>query len=167
LPLELRTDSEAKITQWFTQKVPFRFRLPSYSQGQKQKDLYTLKGGRLVAFKGDYAAYVAYGIGPQPISLLVTSSSSAIASGGEATMSKGIAFHSHRRNGLQVVTWSIHGLTYALASNVSVSGRQSCVVCHADSKGKELLRGARLDSQPIAHKTLGYAAALRKQPAGH
>ena len=163
LPLELRTNSEAEITQWFTRKVPFRFRLPNYSQGQKQKDLYTLRGSRLVAFKGDYAAYVAYRIGPQPISLLVTSTSSAIASGGEATMSKGIAFHSHRRDGLQVFTWSVHGLTYALVSSVSVSGRQSCVVCHADSKGRELLRGARLDSRHVANKTLDYAAALRKQ----
>jgi anti-sigma factor RsiW len=143
LPIELQTNSEAEITKWFTQKVPFQFRLPDYSAGQKQKDSYTLRGARLVAFKGDYAAYVAYRIGAQPISLLVTSASSAIASGGEATMSRGIAFHSHHQDGLQVFTWSVHGLTYALVSSVTVPGRQSCVVCHANSRGKELLRGAK------------------------
>jgi anti-sigma factor RsiW len=153
LSMELRTNSEAEVTQWFAQKVPFHFRLPSYSDGQKQNDLYTLKGARLVAFKGDPAAYITYRMGSQPISLLVTSASSAIASGGDATVSRGIAFHSHRRDGLQVVTWSVHGLTYALVSSVSVSGRQSCIVCHADPKDKELLRGANPRPWHVAEET--------------
>jgi anti-sigma factor RsiW len=159
LPIELRTNSEAEVTQWFAQKVPFHFRLPSYSDGHKQNDLYTLKGARLVAFKGDYAAYVSYRIGSQPISLLVTSASTALASGGESTLSKGIAFHTHQRDGLQVVTWSVHGLTYALVSSVTVSGRQSCVICHADPKDRELLRGANPHPWHVAGKTLVGSAA--------
>jgi anti-sigma factor RsiW len=133
-PMEVRTNSEPEITQWFAHKVPFNFRLPSYSGAQKQNNIYALRGARLVGFEGDYAAYVCYNIGTQPISLLVTSASSAIASGGESTLSRGIAFHSHRQDGLQVVTWSVHGLTYALVSGVNLPGRQSCVVCHAAPK---------------------------------
>jgi anti-sigma factor RsiW len=162
LPIELRTNSEAEITQWFAQKVPFHFRLPSYSDGHKQNDSYTLKGARLVAFKGDYAAYISYRIGPQPISLLVTSASSALASGGESMLSKGIAFHTHQRDGLQVVTWSVHGLTYALVSSVTLSGRRSCVVCHADPKDKELLRGAKQHPWHAANKTLAGSIAPEK-----
>jgi anti-sigma factor RsiW len=154
LPMELQTNSEAQITQWFERKVPFHLRLPSYSGDQKQNDLYTLRGARLVAFKGDYAAYVCYRIGPQPISLLVTSASSAVASGGESTVSRGIAFHSHRKDGLQVVTWSVHGLTYALVSSVTVNGRQSCVICHANPKDKEFLRGVTTHPWGVANSAL-------------
>jgi anti-sigma factor RsiW len=143
LPIELSSSSEAEVTDWFASKVPFRFRLPSYSQGQKQKDLYKLLGARLVAFKNDYAAYVAYRIGDQPISLLVTSTARAVASGGDSTVSDGITFHSHRKDNLQVITWSVHNLTYAIVSNVAVKGRQSCVICHTDPKDKDLLRGAK------------------------
>jgi anti-sigma factor RsiW len=137
--LEMKTNSPTEMADWFTKKVPFHFRLPTYQESPGQSPLYKLVGGRLVTFKGHSAAYVSYQMNNQPISLLVTSGSSAMASGGEITTTKGLTFHSHQKNALQVVTWSVHNLTYALVSSVNLPARQSCVVCHANPKDRDLL----------------------------
>jgi hypothetical protein len=97
-------------------------------------------GGRLVDFKGDHAAYISYRMHAQIISLVLTSSSSSVAAGGEKTVSKSLTFHAHRRGELQVVTWSVHDLTYALVSAVNLPIGQSCAVCHASAKDKDLIQ---------------------------
>jgi hypothetical protein len=43
-----------------------------------------------------------------------------------------LIFHFRTENGFKVITWSTHGLSYALVSNVSGSARESCLVCHQD-----------------------------------
>jgi anti-sigma factor RsiW len=140
LPLEITTNSPTEMSAWFANRVPFHFRLPTYQETTGQDQTYELTGGRLVNFKGAYTAYIAYRMQTQIISLVVTSTSSAVASGGERTVSKGLTFHAHRREELQVVTWSVHNLTYALVSGVNLSARQSCTVCHASAKDRNLIR---------------------------
>jgi mycothiol system anti-sigma-R factor len=130
LPLEIKSESPEAVTAWFAGKVPFDFRLPSSTQGPAHEQLYRLIGGRLVNYKGGYAALVSYQMQQQKISLLVSSSNSAVAAGGEEVPSGGIVFHYNKREGLTVITWSNHGLTYALVSSFPGSGRQSCMVCH-------------------------------------
>ena len=143
LPLEVRSNSAAQTSAWFATRVPFHFRLPASQETEGQEQKYELTGGRLVDFRGTKAAYVAYHIHAQLISLLVTSNSTSVASGGEKTISRAITFHTHRRGDLQVMTWSVHNLTYALVSGVNLPARQSCGVCHASVKDKELLRDFR------------------------
>ena len=63
--------------------------------------------------------------------------------GGEQTRAKGLIFHTHRKGELQVVTWSVHNLTYALVSGVDVPSAQSCAVCHESAKERELIQGLR------------------------
>jgi len=140
LPLEVRTNSPSEISAWFADKVPFRFRLPAYQEVSGQAQKYELMGCRLVDFKGTRAAYISYHMGVQIISLVLTSASSSVAAGGEKTVSKGLTFHAHRRDGLQVVTWSVHNLTYALVSAVTLPIGQSCAVCHASAKDKNLIQ---------------------------
>jgi hypothetical protein len=79
----------------------------------------------------------------QSISLVLTSASSSVAAGGETTISKGLTFHAHRRDELQVVTWSVHNLTYALVSSVNLPIRESCAVCHASAKDKNLIQNLK------------------------
>jgi mycothiol system anti-sigma-R factor len=130
LPLEVQSGSPAVVAAWFTGKVPFNFRLPTSPDGSGQGQVYRLTGGRLVNYKGAYAALVAYQMQQQRISLLVASSSSAVAAGGEVVPSGKIDFHYSKHEGFNVITWSNHGLTYALVSSLPGSGRQSCMVCH-------------------------------------
>ncbi len=130
LPLEVQSESPGVVTAWFTGKVPFNFRLPSSAEESQHEQVYRLTGGRLVNYKGGYAALVAYQMQQQKISLLVSSSRSAVAAGGDEVPSGGIVFHYSKQAGFNVITWSTHGLTYALVSSLPGSGRQSCMVCH-------------------------------------
>jgi len=130
LPLEIQSESPSAVTAWFAGKVPFNFRLPNSREQPGGEQVYRLLGGRLVNYKNGYVALVAYQMGQQKISLLVSSSSSAASAGGEEIRSGGILFHYSKEENLNVVTWSNHGLTYALVSSLPGSGRQSCLVCH-------------------------------------
>ena len=130
LPLEISSASPIDISQWFNGKVPFVVKLPNYQETSGQEKLYELAGARLVGYKDDYAAYVAYRMRASPISLLVTSDTVARPSGGEQIDAKGITFHYNLIYGLKVITWSDRGLTYALVSDLEERGQQSCIVCH-------------------------------------
>jgi mycothiol system anti-sigma-R factor len=130
LPLEIKSDSPSVVTAWFAGKVPFNFRLPDAAEQVGHEQVYRLTGGRLVNYKDGYAALVSYQMQKQTISLLVSSSKSAAAAGGEEVPSGGIVFHYSKHAGFAVITWSTHGLTYALVSSLPGSGRQSCMVCH-------------------------------------
>ena len=90
----------------------------------------------------------------QTISLVLTSASSSVAAGGETTVSKGLTFHAHRRDELQVVTWSVHNLTYALVSAVNLPIGQSCVVCHAGAKDKNLLQNLKSRNKHEANRNI-------------
>jgi anti-sigma factor RsiW len=130
LPLEIKSESPSAVTAWFAGKVPFNFRLPEAAEEVGHEQVYRLTGGRLVNYRNGYVALVSYQMQQQTISLLVSSSKSAVASGGEDVPSGGIVFHYSKHMGFAVITWSTHGLTYALVSSLPGSGRQSCMVCH-------------------------------------
>lgn len=139
LPLEITSDAPAQISNWFTDKVTFSVKLPNYQEASGQEKLYRLEGARLVAYKNDYAAYVAYQMKTRPISLVVTSDRVAQPTGGEEIRAKGLAFHYNAIHGLKVITWSDRGLTYALVSDLEERGQQSCIVCHAGTKDQDFI----------------------------
>jgi mycothiol system anti-sigma-R factor len=130
LPLEVQSDLPSVVTAWFAGKVPFTFRLPSSPEDLEHQQIYRLTGGRLVNYKNGYAALIAYQMKLQKITLLVSSSKSAVAAGGQEVLSGGITFHYRKQASFNVITWSNLGLTYALVSSLPGSGRQSCLVCH-------------------------------------
>jgi anti-sigma factor (TIGR02949 family) len=142
LPLEVQTESPKALTAWFTGKVPFLFRLPDSVNPSGEERAYRLVGGRLVTYKGEHAALVAYQVKQQRVSLLVASSRSATAAGGEEVPFGGIVFHYNKRATLNIIVWSNRGLTYALVSSLPGNGRESCLVCH-QSMGD----GARFTAQ--------------------
>jgi len=139
LPLEISSEVPEKISDWFSGKVPFVLRLPNYQEASGQEKLYQLEGARLVGFKSDYAAYIAYQMATRPISLVVTSEAVAQPAGGEEILANGITFHFNSINGLKVITWSDRGLTYALVSDLEERGQRSCVVCHQGTKDQNLI----------------------------
>ncbi|HZS44575.1 MAG TPA: anti-sigma factor [Blastocatellia bacterium] len=143
LPLEIKTTSPEEISDWFANKVSFSLKLPHYQESSGQEKLYELQGARLVGFKSDYAAYVAYEMKKRPITLVVTSNSVAMPSGGEELLSKGMTFHWDSINGLKVITWSDRGLTYALVSDLDERGQQSCVVCHQGTKDRDFIENLK------------------------
>jgi anti-sigma factor RsiW len=143
LPLEISSVSPEKISRWFANKVSFSLELPSYQEASGQEKLYSLEGARLVGFNKDYAAYVAYQMRQRPISLVVTSNSVALPSGGEEIVSKGITFHYDSIDGYKVMTWADRGLTYALVSDLEQFGQESCMVCHAGTKDRDFIESLK------------------------
>jgi len=133
LPLEVQSDRPEQVSGWFSGRVPFHLALPDYPVGPGEQKFYRLEGGRLVSFRSDYAAYVAYRMDDQPISLLVTSASTVTPEGGSLVRSGTLTFHVESVAGLKVISWSDNGLTYALASDVAVEASRSCLVCHGSA----------------------------------
>jgi anti-sigma factor RsiW len=140
LPLEIRSDSPAEITAWFTDKVPFQFRLPAPQTEPDSPPPYTLTGARLVTYKHENAALVTYRMKEEAITLLIASSKTAAALGGDEVRSGGLTFHYVTKTGLNVITWSVHGLTYALVSPVHDSAQHPCLVCHQNMADKNDFR---------------------------
>jgi hypothetical protein len=132
LPFGLRSNSPETVTAWFAGKVPFDFRLPAPESVPKRKSAYLLTGATLVNFKGSPAALVTYERQNDKISLLVDSSKSAVVAGGDEVRFGKLTFHYRDDAGFRVVTWTTHGLSYALVSSVSGPARASCLVCHQD-----------------------------------
>jgi anti-sigma factor RsiW len=124
---EIQSDSPAFVTAWFADKVPFDFRLPAARAGNA---LYRLAGARLVSYRGHNAAFVIYETQREKISLIVASNKCAAIAGGDEVRSGDLVFHYFSRDKFKVITWSNHGLSYALVSSLLASARESCLVCH-------------------------------------
>jgi hypothetical protein len=62
----------------------------------------------------------------------------AIASGGVEVNFKKVSFHYGMVEGYKAVTWSLHGLTYALVSQEGNSTQRSCMVCHSAMRDRDL-----------------------------
>jgi anti-sigma factor (TIGR02949 family) len=139
LPLEVNSSNPQEISDWFTNKVNFNVKLPSYQETSGQEILYALEGARLVNYQNDYAAYVSYHMKARPISLVITSELLAQPSGGEEIASRGLMFHFNAIDGLKVITWSDRGLTYALVSDLEERGQQSCIVCHQGTRDQDFI----------------------------
>jgi anti-sigma factor (TIGR02949 family) len=139
LPLEIATSVPGEISNWFGNKVEFSVKLPNYQDSSGQQKLYRLEGARLVGYKEDYAAYVAYQMKGRPIGLVITSEDVAQATGGEEIKARGLTFHCDSIHGLKVITWADRGLTYALVSDLDERGQQSCVVCHQGAKDQDFI----------------------------
>jgi hypothetical protein len=132
LSLQIRSDSPKIVTAWFAGKTTFHFQLPISPPTLKGKPVYRLTGGRLVNYQGSSIALVTYETASEKISLLVASSTTAVADGGEQVRSGGLTFHRQSRGSFNVITWTNRGLTYALVSSLSGSAQHSCLVCHQD-----------------------------------
>jgi anti-sigma factor RsiW len=139
LPLQCRSRSPEVVTDWFAGKTPFHFQLPISQSVPEGKALYRLTGARLVSYKGNPAALVAYETPTEKISLLVASSKSVAVAGGEELPSGGLTFHYRTGANFEVITWTNHGLAYALVASVTGSPQHSCLVCHQSMADQNLV----------------------------
>ncbi len=133
LPLEIETSSETEISKWFSDKLNFNFRLPRYPDPAKQP--YKIKGARLVALNNDYAALVSYEMDNRPMTLLVAPSRSATPHGKNKFTFKELVFYLDTQDGLNILSWSDRGLTYALVFDFeNFNWKKPCIVCHSSGE---------------------------------
>jgi anti-sigma factor RsiW len=143
LPLEIRSDSQQTLNEWFKAKAEFPLALPASPAAAGEVRPYSLQGARIVKVTGRTAAFIAYEVGAAKLqmtraSLMVTRDSVAIASGGLQVNFKKVSFHYATVQGYKVVTWSMHGLTYALVSQETNDTQRSCMVCHSAMRDRDL-----------------------------
>jgi anti-sigma factor RsiW len=138
LPLEIRSDSSAEVAAWLSGRLQFAFQLPNSQSYPDNTPAYRLIGARLLDLGRYHAALVSYeGISSQTISLVVAPSKAVPIVGGEEIRFGDLIFHLYSRGALRIITWSNHGLSYALVSNLSVSPQGSCLVCHQSAFGSD------------------------------
>jgi anti-sigma factor RsiW len=155
LALDVRSDSQQTLNEWFKAKLQFPLALPASPAVPGEERPFRLEGARLVPVGGRTAAYIAYQMQASPVSLMVTPDSVAIATGGVEADFKKVSFHYRMVEGYKVVTWSLHGLTYALVSQEGNSTQRSCMVCHSAMRDRDLshtptpLRAERNAVEPL------------------
>jgi anti-sigma factor RsiW len=133
-PLDITSSQPGVVSDWLEPRVPFHLRLPSYPEGGPKR--YSLLGARLMQYRGEDVAYLAYEMDRKPVSLVISSSSRIVPSGGESYRSGGLSFYFSSEQGLRIITWKDKGLTYAQVSDLDVKGAESCVICHgAEGEG--------------------------------
>ena len=138
LALDVRADSQQILNAWFKANSKFSLALPASPAVPGEERPYRLEGARLLQVGGKTAAYIAYQMQTGPVSLMVTPDSVAVASGGVEVTFKKVSFHYGMVDGYKVVTWSLHGLTYALVSQEGNTTQQSCMVCHSAMRDRDL-----------------------------
>ena len=138
LALDVRSDSQQTLNEWFKAKSPFSLALPVSLPAPGEEWPYRLEGARLVQIGSKSAMYIAYQMETGPVSLMVTLDSVAVASGGVNVEFKKVSFHYRMVKGYKVVTWSLRGRTYALVSQEGTSTQRSCMVCHSPMKDRDL-----------------------------
>jgi mycothiol system anti-sigma-R factor len=143
LALGIRSDSAEQVRSWFAGKVPFQLRLPNAQSVPGGIPTYKLAGASLVSYRGSPVALVIYEKQKERISLLVASNQFAVVAGGDEIRSGDLTFHYRTDQGFTVITWSNHGLSYALVSSVSGSARESCMVCHQSMADGQSFRSGR------------------------
>ena len=155
LALELRSDSAQALNEWVKAKSQFSLALPVSPAIPGEERPYRLEGGRLVPIGGRTAVYIAYQMQTGLVSLMVTPDSVAVASGGVVVDFTKVSFHYATVEGYKVVTWSVHGLTYALVSREGNNTQRSCMVCHSAMRDRDLsqtpapLRAERNTVEPV------------------
>ena len=138
LVLDVRSDSQQTVNEWFKAKSPFSLALPASPLAPGEERPYHLEGARLVQVGSKSAVYIAYQMETGPVSLMVTPDSVAVASGGVKVDFKKVSFHYRMVEGYKVVTWSLRGRTYALVSQEGNSTQRSCMVCHSPMRDRDL-----------------------------
>jgi anti-sigma factor RsiW len=138
LALDVLSDSQQTLNEWFKAKLQYHLALPASPVVPGEERPYRLEGARLVTVGSATAVYVAYKMQPGAASLIVTPDSVAVASGGVEANFKKVSFHYTMVEGYKVVTWSAHGLTYALVSDEGNNTQRSCMVCHSPMKDRDL-----------------------------
>jgi hypothetical protein len=143
LALDVRSESQQTLNEWFKAKSPFSLALPASPGAPGEDRPYRPEGARLVPVCGNTAAFIVYRLQtaqPQTVaaSLMVTPDSVAVASGGIEVNFKKVSFHYATIDGYKVVTWSLHSLTYTLVSQEGNGTQRSCMVCHSAMGDRDL-----------------------------
>jgi mycothiol system anti-sigma-R factor len=119
LPLDIARVPPKDAERWFSSKLSFNVKLPEL----KSEHLNFL-GGRISHLKDIDVAALEFQVDGKNVSLFVIPAEEYQRLG----LSPEPKFKLINRHGYDVITWSSHGVAYALVSEI---GGRSCTVCHS------------------------------------
>jgi hypothetical protein len=151
LALDVEAQSEQVLNQWLAAKSQLSLMLPANPPPMGEQRPYHLAGAKLVTVHKQNAVYISYHVPTGPAGLIVAPEALASASGGVQVDFKKVTFHYRMIHQYKVVTWSVHGLTYALVSQEGTRTQQSCMVCHSAMRDRDLSHTATplLNADPL------------------
>ena len=123
LPLEVGSERPEVVSRWSSGRVPFHLTLPDYpgGPGRAQALPSARRPPRLVPRRLRGVRRVPDGRAADLAARDVGASSRAPRAARPSRSARS-SFHQQSVNGLKVITWTDKGLTYALASDLSVNG---------------------------------------------
>ena len=138
LALDVHSNSQQTLNEWLKLRSQFALALPASPAAPGEERPYRLEGARIVRVGSRTADYIAYQMQAGPVALMVTPYAVAVASGGVVADFRKVSFHYSMVDGYKVVTWSQHGLTYALVSHEGTGTQGSCMVCHSAMRDRDV-----------------------------
>lgn len=134
--LDIRNSDGSVVSAWLSKRLPFKVEIPAGGPPG-----FELVGGRVVSDPQTPAAYLAYELGDQTVSLLMMPPQETRLNGREVISYRNILFHPAHVAGYHALEWSDKRNTYVLVSANQDAVNQACRLCHQSNAGRELLSG--------------------------
>lgn len=131
------TSSDPQVVSRWLYEQGFNVALPPLKMGHIR-----LLGARAASQNSDRAAYVAYQIGNERVSLLATTPKE-IRLTDRAVAFQNILFHPSTVDGSYTLQWSDSQHTYVLVAKAQHAAHQACAVCHGEVRSREMEDGFR------------------------
>ncbi|MFZ5861792.1 MAG: anti-sigma factor family protein [Nitrospirota bacterium] len=124
------------VSAWLEQSLKFAVDIPHSSPTG-----FELVGGRVARTADTTAAYVAYRVGEDTVSLLMTPPQEIRLAGRDVISFRNILFHPEDVDGYHTLEWSDSRHTYVLVASSPRLASQSCLICHGSDRGREFISG--------------------------
>lgn len=134
--LDVTSRDSTAVSAWLSKQLPFNVALPNEAPPGLE-----LLGGRVVGDSQTPAAYLAYAIGDETVSLLIMPPRETRLAGREVISFRNILFHPADVAGYHTLEWSDNLNTYVLVSSSPRAAHQACLLCHQSNAGRQLISG--------------------------
>jgi hypothetical protein len=128
---DFSSNAPAELRRWVKESTGLDPEI-SISRPWEEADRFQPIGAWVMDLNGTLAVGIAYMVDSRPVTLLVTRKAALEDPPSEELFSKKITYHIEA--GVKALTWSQDGVAYALVTDLSGYGQQSCFICHTDEK---------------------------------
>lgn len=134
--LDIRSDDGALVSSWLQSRLHFDIDIPKNTPPG-----YHLEGARIAADREPRAAYVAYTVGDETVSLLVTPPQEIRFAGREVISFRNMLFHPADVDGYHTLEWSDSRHTYVLVASTPRMVSDACRLCHSSNRDRQVIDG--------------------------
>jgi anti-sigma factor RsiW len=126
----------ATVSWWLENHLNFDVDIP-----RNTSEEFRLVGGRVAQTANIRAAYVAYRVGEDTVSLLITPPQEIRLAGRDVISFRNILFHPADVDGHHTLEWSDSRHTYVLVASSPRLVSDACLICHGSDQGRQFISG--------------------------